>query len=131
MLKKALNNNDKLSFKVKITSSWSLWYFLKPTQPFLFMQDGTHPCTKIRNRLLLKSAQLKMGVYEVSIEHLHQLIKIRNKIDHNLSKSDLDIRDKQNFSSCRRISDEKLLNLLFLDDRYKATYIYLLIIGRK
>jgi hypothetical protein len=55
-----------------------------------------------------------MNVYEVSFDHLHYLIKTTNKIDHNLSKSDLNIYDKQNFASCQRISDDKVLNLSIL-----------------
>jgi hypothetical protein len=57
--------NDRLSFTVKIPSSWLSWYFLKPTQLFIFIQDGIHLCTKIRNRLLFKNSELKMGSYEV------------------------------------------------------------------
>lgn len=55
-----------------------------------------------------------MDVYEVSLDHLHCLIKITNKIDHNLSKSDLNICDKQNFASCQGISNDKVLNLSIL-----------------
>ncbi|CAF4922639.1 unnamed protein product [Rotaria socialis] len=100
-----------------------------PTQLFLFMQDGIHLCTKIRNRLLSPNAQLKMGIFTVSVKHLYQLIKTKNKIDHNLSKSDINVRDKQNFSSCQKISDDKILNLLLLNDHYKATFNYLLILN--
>jgi hypothetical protein len=121
--------NDKLSFTVNIPSSWSTWYFLNPTQLFLFMQDGIHLCTKMRNRLLSKNANLKMGSYNVSMKHLHQLIKTTNKIDHNLSKSDLNVRDRQNFSSCQRISDDKVLTMLLFNEQYKATYNYLLILN--
>ncbi|CAF3235688.1 unnamed protein product, partial [Rotaria sp. Silwood2] len=86
--KKTLNIfNDKLLFKVEIPSNWSFWYFLEPTQLFVFIQDGVHLCTKVRNRLLSKRAKLKMGLYDVSIKHLYHLIKTTNKIDHNLSRS--------------------------------------------
>ena len=121
--------NDKLAFTVKIPSSWASWFFLKPTQLFLFIQDGVHLCTKIRNRMLSKNAELKMGSYEVSMHHLYDLIELKNKIDHNLSKSDLNVKDKQNFSSCQKISDDKVLNLLLSNDKYKATYNYLLILN--
>ncbi|CAF3986089.1 unnamed protein product [Rotaria sp. Silwood2] len=122
-------NNNKLSFTINIPSSWSTWYFLNRTQLFLCMQDGIHLCCKIRNRLLSKNAKLKMGSYNVSIIHLHQLIKTTNKIDHNLCKSDLNIRDRQNFSSCQRISDDKVLIMLSFNEQYKATYNYLLLLN--
>ncbi|CAF1416682.1 unnamed protein product [Adineta steineri] len=122
-------SNDKLSFTINIPDNWSSWFFLNSTQLLLYMQDGIHLCTKTRNRLLSKKTQLKMGLYEGSIQHLQQLIKTTNKIDHNLSNSDLNVHDKQNFSSCQRISDDKVLNLLFLYDKYKATYNYLLMLN--
>ncbi|CAF4227452.1 unnamed protein product, partial [Rotaria magnacalcarata] len=121
--------NDKLSFTVKIPSGWTVWFFLSPSQLFLFMQDGAHVCTKIRNRMLSKTTELTMGHYEVSIQHLYDLIRSKNKIDHNLSISDLNVKDKQNFSSCQKISDDKILNLLMLDDKCKATYNYLLMLN--
>ena len=120
--------NDQLSFKVKFPSSWC-WYYLDSTQLFLFMQDGIHLCTKMRNRFLSRNVSLKMGSHKVLTKHLYQLVKTRNKIDHNLSLSDLNVKDKQNFSSCQRISDDKVLNLLSLNDDYSGTYNYLLLIN--
>ena len=121
--------NDALSFAVYIPSNWSLWYFLNSTQIFLFMQDGTHLCTKIRNRLLSKNTKLKMGTYTVSLKHLYEIIRTTNKIDYGLSKSNLNVGDKQNFVSCQKIADEKVLNLLLINDHYKATYNYLLVLN--
>ncbi|CAF3518851.1 unnamed protein product [Rotaria socialis] len=119
--------NDTLYFTINIPN-WP-WYFLNPDQIFLFMQDGTYLCTKTRNRLLSQNANLKMGTYKVSTKHLYNLINTKNKMDHNLSKSDLNVRDKQNFSSCQRISDDKVFNLLLLSDHCKATYSYLLVLN--
>ncbi|CAF2170420.1 unnamed protein product [Rotaria magnacalcarata] len=50
-------------------------------------------------------------------------------MDHNLSKSDLNVRDIQKFSSCQRISDDKVLNLLLLNDHCKVTYNYPLVLN--
>lgn len=121
--------SDELSFTIDIPPTWSSWYFLKPSQMFLLMQDGIHLCTKMRNRILSKKTILRMGPYHGSIQHLHQLIRTTNKIDHNLSKSDLNVRDKQNFSSCQRISSDNVLDLLFFNEQHKATYNYLLILN--
>ncbi|CAF4536306.1 unnamed protein product [Rotaria sp. Silwood2] len=121
--------NNKLLFTVKIPSTWLSWYFLGESQLFIFLQDGTHLCTKIRNRILSKHVQLKMGSYKVSIKHLYDLIKNTNKFDHNLSKSDLNIHDKQNFTSCQRICSDNVLNLLMINDQWKATYNYMLILN--
>ncbi|CAF1456785.1 unnamed protein product, partial [Rotaria magnacalcarata] len=85
--------NDKLSFTVKIPSGWTAWFFLSSSQLFLFMQDGTHVCTKIRNRMLLKTAELTMRHYEVSMQHLYDLIRSKNKINQNSSISDLNVKN--------------------------------------
>ena len=77
--------NDNLLFTVMIPSTWSHWYFLEQSQLFVFFQDGTHLCTKIRNRMLFRHVELKMGLYKLSIKHLYDLIKNTNKVDHNLS----------------------------------------------
>ncbi|CAF1610337.1 unnamed protein product [Adineta ricciae] len=121
--------DNTLAFKIDIPKDWSSWYFLNPVQMFMYMQDGVHLCTKIRNRLLSKTAKLKMGSYDVSINDLYKLIETRNKLDHNLSRSDLNCRDKQNFASCQRISDDRVLNLLSSNDQSNGTFNYLLLLN--
>lgn len=121
--------NDNLSFTINIPPSWYIWYFFKPTQLFMCMQDGIHLCNKIRNRLLSTNARLTMGRYNVSIKHLRELINYSNKIDHNLSNSDLNVRDKQNFASCQKICDDKVLVILSMNEKYKGTYNYLLLLN--
>ncbi|CAF4242226.1 unnamed protein product [Rotaria sp. Silwood2] len=81
--------NDKLSFTIDIPFAWCSWYFLHPTQLFLFLQDGIHLCNKMRNRLLSPKVCLHTGSFKITVEHLYQLIESTNKVDSNLSKSDL------------------------------------------
>ena len=114
---------------INVPDAWAPWYYLDRTQLFLCMQDGTHLCTKTRNRLLSKTARLTMGVNEVSIQHLYELIARYNKLDHNLTVSDLDVRDRQNFSSCQRICDDRVLSILIANPDAKATYNYLLLLN--
>lgn len=121
--------NDNLSFKIQIPPAWNIWYFFDRVQLFLVMQDGVHLCNKMRNRLLSQKVHLRMGKFKVSIKHLYELIESTNKIDNNLSKSDLIVKDKQNFASCQRICDEKVLNLLLAKNEYHGTYNYLLLIN--
>ncbi|CAF3394812.1 unnamed protein product [Rotaria sp. Silwood2] len=66
-----------------------------------------------------------MGDYRISIEHLIDLIESKNKVEHNLIKSDICPKDRQNYASCRRISSELVLQLLKEQADYKGTYIYL------
>ncbi|CAF3080864.1 unnamed protein product [Rotaria socialis] len=93
-------------------------------QILLFMQDPIHVETKFRNRLLSEIASMKIGDYHVSIDHLINLIESKNKIEHNLIKSDICPKDRQNYASCRRISSELVLQLLNKMEDCKGTYIY-------
>ena len=121
--------NDKLSFTINIPPNCSSWYFLNPTHLFLFTQDGMRLRTKIRNRILSKKMNQGMDSYQASIQYLRQLLGPTNKIDHYLSISDLNVRDRQNFSLCQRVSSDSLSVLLFWNDQYKTIYNYLLILN--
>ncbi|CAF3638763.1 unnamed protein product [Rotaria sp. Silwood1] len=101
-----LINNPKSKhsslLKVAVPTSWS-WFYLPREQLFLFMQDATHVCTKLRNRLLQSSAIMMMGENVISIDYLLQLIESQSKFKHNLVKSDICPRDKQNYRSCEKL----------------------------
>ncbi|CAM4959667.1 unnamed protein product [Rotaria socialis] len=86
------------------------------------MQDPIHIATKIRNRLLSKLANLKMGDFSIDTKYLVELIKTKSKIEHNLMKSDLNPKDRQNFASCLRISSELVLDLINRNENAKADY---------
>jgi hypothetical protein len=111
-------------FDIKIPKHWS-WFFMKEQQIMFFMQDPIHIATKFRNRLLSKVAKLKMGDYSIDDQDLIDLIKSKNKIEHNLIKCDVNPKDKQNYVSCLRISSEIVLNLLEKNKNAKGTYVYL------
>ncbi|CAF3764180.1 unnamed protein product, partial [Rotaria socialis] len=108
--------NDQLD--IKIPDKWS-WFFMKQQQIFLFMQDPIHIATKIRNRLLSKLANLKMGDFSTGMKYLAELIETKSKIEHNLIKSDLSPKDRQSFASCLRISSELVLDLLNRNENAK------------
>ncbi|CAM2729854.1 unnamed protein product, partial [Rotaria socialis] len=108
--------NDQLD--IKVPDKWS-WFFMNQQQIFLFMQDPIHIATKIRNRLLSKLANLKMGDFSIDTKYLVELIKTKSKIEHNLMKSDLNPKDRQNFASCLRISSELVLDLINRNENAK------------
>ncbi|CAM4913091.1 unnamed protein product [Rotaria socialis] len=118
--------NDQLD--IKIPDKWS-WFFMKQQQIFLFMQDPIHIATKIRNRLLSKLANLKMGDFSTGMKYLAELIETKSKIEHNLIKSDLSPKDRQSFASCLRISSELVLDLLNRNENAKGTYVYLTLLN--
>lgn len=111
-------------FDLNIPKHWS-WFFMKEQQVMFSMQDPIHIATKFRNRLLSKSAKLKMGNYWVSARDLFNLIESRSKLEHSLIRCDVNPKDKQNYASCLRISSGAVLNLLKQDEVAKGTYVYL------
>lgn len=117
-----LNDQDKL-FDISCPKTWS-FFFMRSKQLYLSMQDGVHLATKIRNRLLSKKTTLLMGNQYVRVTHLEDLIENYSRIDHNLVKSDVFPHDRQNFTSCLKISTDDVLDLL-KDSNYMATYSYL------
>ena len=97
---------------------------MRSKQKFFCMQNGIHSATKIRNRMLSRTANMSMGDRKIDVGHLLRLIENHSKLDHNLVKSDVLPYDRQNFVSCLKITTDDVLILLNrLETR--ATYIYL------
>lgn len=109
-----------------VISKWS-WFYLKQKQLLLFLQDGIHVITKWRNRLLSSTAELRFGSQYISIQHLFDIIENTNytKLDHGLTRSDLNPKDRQNYNSCIKISSDDVLNILAGDTDTYGTYVYL------
>ena len=116
------------AFNLTLPKSWSAWFYLRPKQLLVFFQDPIHLVTKLRNRLLSRTATLIMGRYDVSLKHLQDLVETRSKMDHNLVLSDLYVKDRQNYASCVKISSPDVLELLGDNDEALATHCYLSII---
>ena len=119
--------NKNYIFEVEIPRSWT-WYFMRSKQLLLCCQDGIHLATKLRNRLLSKTASLLMGSYQISITDLRNLIDNNSKLEHNLVLSDIYIRDRQNYASCLKISSNSVLNMLNENESTYATHCYLTIL---
>ncbi|CAF2099826.1 unnamed protein product [Rotaria magnacalcarata] len=115
------------AFYVDIPKSWD-WFFMRNHQRIVFFQDSIHLCTKLRNRLLSSKATMLFGDKLISIGHILQLIGTSSKLNHNLVKSDVLPKDRQNFVSCEKISNEVVLNDLTSIPAFEATKIYLEII---
>jgi hypothetical protein len=118
-----LSNENKNPLKINIPSTWT-FFFMRTSQMYLCMQDGIHLATKIRNRLLSTIATLSINNHQISINDLLYIIANYSKIDHNLVKSDVIPHDRQNFSSCLKITSDDVLNLL-KEMNVKGTSIYL------
>ncbi len=118
-----LLNGNKNLLQINIPSTW-VFFFMRKRQMYLCMQDGIHLATKIRNRLLSTVATLSINNHQIHINDLLCIIEKYSKIDHNLVKSDVFPKDRQNFSSCLKITSDDVLNLL-KEMNAKGTYIYL------
>lgn len=114
------------AFHIDIPEQWK-WFFLKKQQLFLFFQDPIHLVTKWRNRLLSSKANLIFGVDQITIKHLEKIINTDKytKLDHGLTMSDINPKDRQNYHSCIKIISDDVLNLLNDDDNAKGTIVYL------
>ncbi|CAM4842016.1 unnamed protein product [Rotaria magnacalcarata] len=124
-----LHENDD-AFKINIPSHWT-WFFLRSQQLFLFFQDATHVATKWRNRLLASTAHLVLGQQPITMQHLQNIIDNGyNKLDHGLVYTDLNPKDKQNYTSCEKIASEDVLNILKHNRDTQATYVYLRLLKR-
>lgn len=108
------------------TSQWS-WFYLRSKQLLLFFQDPIHLATKWRNRLLFSTAQLRLGTQYISIEHLIDIIEdsAYSKLDHGLTRSDLNPKDRQNFNSCIKICTDDVLSILAAGADTYGTFVYL------
>jgi hypothetical protein len=98
----------------------------------LFFQDPTHLVTKWRNRLLSSKAKLCLGNQSISVTHLHDIIENETytKFDHGLTRSDINPKDRQNFSSCLKITSNDVLKILNHDAYTRGTLIYLRILKK-
>lgn len=114
------------AFQIKKTSHWP-WFYLREQQLLLFFQDATHLVTKWRNRLLSSTAELRIGNQFISINHLDDIIKNGNytKLCHGLTKSDINPKDRQNFSSCLKLTSTDLFKILNDNVNTRGTLIYL------
>ncbi|CAF1363353.1 unnamed protein product [Rotaria magnacalcarata] len=100
------------AFQIKTASHWP-WFYLREQQLLLFFQDATHLVTKWRNRLLSSSAELRLGNQFISINHLYDIIhnETYTKLDHGLTKSDINPKDRQNFSTRLKLTSPDLFKI--------------------
>ena len=113
-------------FKINTPPNWQ-WFFLRRCQSFLVFQDPVHLVTKWRNRLLSSTAKLRLGDDEITMKHIEELINNSSytKLDHCLTKSDINLKDRQNYNSCMKLISTDVLNLLEHSTGTNGTIVYL------
>ena len=85
------------------------------------LQQITQPSPSFKYNFL-------MGNQHANISHLIQPIDNHSKIDHILTISDVWPKDKQNYSSCEKISNDTVLSILKKIPNSEATQAYLQVI---
>ncbi|CAF3426222.1 unnamed protein product [Rotaria socialis] len=117
------------AFKINIPKEWT-WFFLEKNQIFLFYQDPVHLVTKWRNRLFSATADLCFGTDKSSIKHIEELIDNDQytKLDHGITQSDTNPKDRQNYRSCVKLISDDVINLLTDRKDTEGTVIYLMLL---
>lgn len=92
---------------------------------FFCMQDAIDIGTKLRNRVLNSSVELRIGNRMASVEDIKNLLKFP-KDKHGLVYSDIDPKDRQNFGSLEKIMHDRVISMLQTEIvNSEATVIYL------
>ncbi|CAF1475339.1 unnamed protein product [Rotaria sordida] len=114
------------AFKINVPTHWK-WFFLRNNQLFLFFQDPVHLVTKWRNRLLSTTTDLRFGTDKITITHIEALISNDHytKLDHGLTSSDINPKDRQNYNSCIKLISDDVINLLINGVDMNGTVVYL------
>lgn len=76
------------------------------------------------------TAQLRFGRQHISMEHLIDIVEDENysKLDHGLTRTDINPKDRQNYNSCVRIASDDVLAVLIDGTDTYGTFIYLLLL---
>lgn len=116
-------------FKIHIPNKWN-WFFLNQNQLFLFFQDPVHLVTKWRNRLLSSTTNLCFGNDKITIMHIKELLDDDSltRLDHGLTKADVNPKDRQNYKSCINLISDDVINLLSDRINTDGTVVYLQIL---
>lgn len=110
-LLKAMKYESRLGIDVDSCSEASIKLNCLKNE-IVYIQDTIHIGTKLRNRLLKESIVLPFGNYQVSITHLRDMIDNVSKDNHSLTPYDVDPKDRQNFSSLKKITEMKVRDCL-------------------
>ncbi|CAF1572159.1 unnamed protein product, partial [Didymodactylos carnosus] len=114
------------AFRIETANEWP-WFFLRQEQLFIFLQDPIHLVVKWRTRLLSQRAELRIGNGIICIQHLQNILKYDNytKLDHGMTKSDINPKDRQNHRSCVKLTSDDVLNILNEETDANGTLLYL------
>lgn len=112
----AMRINSNLGKPSKLFGKNGLFCCGTNMDPPFYIQDIVHIATNLRNlllRTLHSPEKLRFGnEWIITIDHLRFLINNFTKDKHMLTASTINPEDRQNFSSVKRMCDDKVINLL-------------------
>ena len=76
------------------------------------------------------TADSSLGNDKISVTHIENLINSVNytKLDHRLTRSDVNPKDRQNYHSCLKLISDDVFNLLSDDVDSDGTVVYLILL---
>ncbi|KAG5672927.1 hypothetical protein PVAND_003015 [Polypedilum vanderplanki] len=94
----------------------------------LATQDTFHILKRLKNLLYDLGRTIKMGNFIVSVNHIIIMYKKYDKSQHRLILNDLDVTDTLNYDCIRKITNERVLQLLSGMEETQGTVMYLKLI---
>jgi hypothetical protein len=92
----------------------------------LTLQDSPHKVNNLKNMFMDLASNLRMGIHQITVNHLKQLVKECDKNIHLLNRYELDNVDRMNYSIVDKIATENIEFLLQLHvTESRATVVFL------
>lgn len=102
-LLKAMRINCSLPVANNDEQEWEWFQMDQNNVEECYLQDTVHILTKLRTRILKPGIVLPLGNFNVTVDHLKQLITQVTKDKHMLTPSDLKPDDKMNFLAAQKM----------------------------
>lgn len=96
----------------EMPTDWISWFNAKYCPSFCCMQDNTHICAKLKNRMYNNTILLVIGNHIVSRNHLQILLDTVSKDKHLLVDGDIIGTDKMAFKPVLKISSASVRDAL-------------------
>lgn len=107
---KTMKQLTELSNTCQNNSNWKYIKDMKNSP--LCMQDAVHIGTKLKTVFLKENIQLRIGRFDITPEHIRELIETVSKDKHCLTDSILNSGDKMNFDAVEKLADPKVTSAL-------------------
>lgn len=98
--------------KLNVPEEFKKYVYCDLDPIFFPFQDTLHIVTKLRNAVAKFSANMKINTYAISHAYLINLVKNHPRGEHNLSMTDVKVKDRMNVTSAVKLFQEDVTDLL-------------------